>query len=115
MEATFKHGDPLFVDYTPGSAVDAGDVVVIDSVPHVALATLRRANSVLLRLRRCLHHDRRCGDRGWRQGLLGLVGVQDHHFDGHRGKQAFRLRLRKRFECDGDPIVVVHAPDGTAI
>lgn len=29
MEARFIHGKPLMLDYTPGSAVDAGDVVVI--------------------------------------------------------------------------------------
>ena len=27
--ATLKHGNPLMVDYTPGSAVDAGDVLEI--------------------------------------------------------------------------------------
>jgi predicted RecA/RadA family phage recombinase len=32
----FKHGDPLMVDYTPGSAVTAGDVLVLEDVLRVA-------------------------------------------------------------------------------
>lgn len=35
-EATFKHGNPLMVDYTPGSAVAAGEVVELNDVPFVA-------------------------------------------------------------------------------
>ena len=35
-EADFIHGDPLMVDYTPGTAVSAGDVVVVGEVPFVA-------------------------------------------------------------------------------
>ncbi len=34
--ATFRHGRPLMCDYTPGSAVTAGDVVVVDDIPCVA-------------------------------------------------------------------------------
>lgn len=34
--ASFKHGSPLMVDYTPGSDVSAGDVVVIGATPYVA-------------------------------------------------------------------------------
>ena len=36
MQAKFRHGNPLMVDYTPSGAVAAGDVVVIGSVPFVA-------------------------------------------------------------------------------
>ena len=35
-QATLVHGKPLMVDYTPGSAVSAGDVVVIGAIPYVA-------------------------------------------------------------------------------
>ena len=40
-EATFKHGNPLMVDYTPVSAVAAGEVVEVNDVPfvcHTAIA-----------------------------------------------------------------------------
>lgn len=45
-EATFRHGDPIMVDYTPGSgAVDAGDVVLLGNttgltcgIAHVDIA-----------------------------------------------------------------------------
>lgn len=35
-QATFYHGDPQMVDYTPSGAVTAGDVVVQGSVPMIA-------------------------------------------------------------------------------
>ena len=36
MIATFSHGSPIMVDYTPGSAVAAGDVIVTGSSPRIA-------------------------------------------------------------------------------
>lgn len=39
-QAQFDSGDPSMVDYTPGSAVTAGTVVVQGSVPMVAHADL---------------------------------------------------------------------------
>jgi len=36
MDATFVHGDPLMVDHTPGSAVSAGDVVVLADTVRIA-------------------------------------------------------------------------------
>ena len=36
MEAVFKHGNPLMTSYTPGSAVAAGEVVEVGTVPFVA-------------------------------------------------------------------------------
>ena len=35
-QATFYHGDPRMVDYTPVSAVTAGDVVVQGVTPMIA-------------------------------------------------------------------------------
>jgi predicted RecA/RadA family phage recombinase len=35
-QADFWHGSPLMMDYTPGSAVAAGDVVVIGEIPCIA-------------------------------------------------------------------------------
>lgn len=34
--AKYRHGDARMVDYTPGSAVSAGDVVVTGDTPRVA-------------------------------------------------------------------------------
>lgn len=31
-EATFRHGDPVMVDYTPGADVAAGDVVLLGNL-----------------------------------------------------------------------------------
>ena len=36
MQATFRHGNPLMCDYTPGSAVAEGDVVVVGSLAGIA-------------------------------------------------------------------------------
>lgn len=39
MEATFRHGDPVMVDYTPsGADVDAGDVVLIGNTTGLTCA-----------------------------------------------------------------------------
>lgn len=35
-DTAFKHGSPLMVDYTPGSAVALGEVVVIGSRAYIA-------------------------------------------------------------------------------
>jgi predicted RecA/RadA family phage recombinase len=44
-EATFRHGDPVMVDYTPGADVAAGDVVLLgnlagwtNGIAHVPIA-----------------------------------------------------------------------------
>lgn len=37
-EATFRHGDPLMIDYTPGSGdVAAGDVVVLGNLTGITV------------------------------------------------------------------------------
>jgi len=35
-QATFRHGNPLMVDYTPGADVSAGDVVVLTDAVRIA-------------------------------------------------------------------------------
>lgn len=35
-QADLHHGTPVMVDYTPGSAVTAGDVIVQNDVPNIA-------------------------------------------------------------------------------
>jgi len=40
-QATFRHGSPLFVDYTPsGSSVSSGDVVVVGDSAFIAHADI---------------------------------------------------------------------------
>ena len=34
--ATFRHGNPVMVDHTPGSGVTAGDVIVTGDTPRIA-------------------------------------------------------------------------------
>lgn len=49
MDATFRHGDPVMVDYTPGADVDAGDVVLLGNTAGLAtgVAHLDIANAAL--------------------------------------------------------------------
>lgn len=35
-QAIYRHGQPLMLDYTPGSAVTAGDVIVVGDQPRIA-------------------------------------------------------------------------------
>ena len=36
MKARFVHGNPIFIDHTPGGDISAGDVVVIGDRPYIA-------------------------------------------------------------------------------
>jgi predicted RecA/RadA family phage recombinase len=40
FELMFLHGDPVMVDHTPGSAVAAGEVVVVGNTPLIAHAAI---------------------------------------------------------------------------
>jgi predicted RecA/RadA family phage recombinase len=40
FELMFLHGDPVMVDWTPGAAVAAGEVVVVGNTPMVAHAAI---------------------------------------------------------------------------
>lgn len=51
MQAKLYHGSPTMVDYTPGSAVSAGDVVVQGDVPMVAKADIAAGRLGALALR----------------------------------------------------------------
>lgn len=39
-QTTFRHGYPLACDYTPGSAVTAGDVIVLENRVYVSRADI---------------------------------------------------------------------------
>lgn len=39
-QATFRSGSPIVADYTPGSAVTAGDVIVLNDRTYVARADI---------------------------------------------------------------------------
>lgn len=49
MEAVFRHGDPVMVDYTPGADVSAGDVVLLGNLTGltVGIAHVDISNGIL--------------------------------------------------------------------
>ena len=41
-DATFRHGDPVMIDYTPGADVSAGDVVLLGNTAGLACGVAHR-------------------------------------------------------------------------
>ena len=117
MEATFKHGDPLFVDYTPGSAVDAGDVVVLDSVPFVAHSDIAASELGAVAARGGVYTmtadaEIAAGDKVYWDSSASKITIST---DTGANKHFGFVAPGGGSSADGDPIIVIHAPDGTAI
>jgi predicted RecA/RadA family phage recombinase len=65
----FKHGDPLMVDYTPGSAVTAGDVLVLEDVLRVAHLDIEASRKGALAAGGGVYEGPKAsGDGGWSDG-----------------------------------------------
>jgi hypothetical protein len=41
-EATFRHGDPIMIDYTPGAAVAAGEVIALGGAAGLSCGIAHR-------------------------------------------------------------------------
>lgn len=113
-EATFVHGDPLMVDYTPSGDVTAGDVVVIGVIPYVA------------------HVDIPAGVKGAvaaRGGVYGGIAAGNYapgakiYWDASEGEFTTATGEHPHFgfivpssdpAADQSPVVVEHCPDGSA-
>lgn len=113
-QATYRHGDPVMVDYTPGAAVAAGDVVVIGDKPYVA------------------HRDieaNRLGAVASEGGVYRLTAAGNYapgdkvYWDDTNNKITTGVGSHPHFgfivpssdpAADGDDVDVEHRPDGTA-
>lgn len=108
MQATFFHGEPLMIDYTPGSAVSAGDVVVQGDAPmiaHVDIAANRKGALAL-------------GGGVYKVAADGAIGILKRVFwDDSANKVTLTASGNKPFgwtitaaSTDGDLIYVAHDP-----
>lgn len=110
FEAQFLHGNPLMVDHTPGSAVSAGQVVVVGDRPLVAhldiaanaLGALAAGGGVY----KCVAGEAiAVGKKVWFNDTSNkMVESGAHKFFGISVTAA---------AADGDAINVHHCPDGT--
>ncbi|HID74473.1 MAG TPA: DUF2190 family protein [Planctomycetaceae bacterium] len=117
-QATFRHGNPLMVDYTPASDVSAGDVVVVGAVPHVAHLDIE-AN--------------RLGALAAGGGVYDVTAKEalsagdKVYWDADNNKVTKTAVAGKTYYCvgfivpdsaasaDGDTVRVQHSPDGSSI
>lgn len=118
MQATFVSGDPIFVDYTPsGSAVSAGDVIVVDNYTYIA------------------HSDIAVGEKGAvaagggvyeMTGDANISAGDKVHWDSSTekftistdssaNKSLGNLLPQSSCSADGQKALVLHRPDGSAI
>lgn len=113
-EATFLRGDPLMVNHTPSSEVEAGDVVVVGAVPFVAHNNIA-ANAL--------------GAVAARGGEYRMVAAGNYapgakvYWNATAGKITTGVGSHPHFgfispdsdpSGDNQPVDVIHAPDGTA-
>lgn len=118
MEAEFKRGMPIEVPYKPAVAVAAGEVVVVGAVPFVARLAIP-ANDV----HGCL--DARGGIyQCVADGNLAPGAKVYWNDTTNKITVTAAAGTRRHFgfiepqsdpAADGDPVTVIHAPDGTSI
>lgn len=115
--AQMRHGNPLMVDYTPSSAVPAGQVEEVGEYPLVAhnaidandLGALAAGGGVYL----CtVDADLSPGDKVyWDSSAEKITATADAGNNKHFGF----LPPDSNPAADGDTCLVVHQPDGTSI
>lgn len=109
-QAIFRHGTPIMSDYTPGSAISAGDVVVVDDVPCIAHSDLvsGRLEAVAMR-----------GGAYECAADAAIVAGSKVYWDDTNNKVTETATGNKGFgyieagssaAADGDKVNVIHAP-----
>ncbi len=116
MSAVFVHGDPLMTNYTPGSAVSANAVVVLNGNPHVAHRPIAANELGALAARNGVYRMVAAGNYGpgqkvfWNASSGKVVNAAATGAHPHFGF----ISSESDPAADGDSILVVHSPDGTA-
>jgi len=110
-QADFSHGQPLMVDYTPGAAVVAGQVVVLAEIPFVAHSPIDASRLGALAAGGGVYE-------GTSDGTVDNPGVKVYWND-TADKFTTTASGNKRFgwslpsqgaSADGDKIKVIHDP-----
>jgi predicted RecA/RadA family phage recombinase len=110
----FHQGHPLMVDYTPSGAVAAGDVVVISGRPYVAHNAIAANTLGALAMEGGVYKGIAAGN---------YAPGQKVYWNASTGKITTAVGSHPHFGwivpssdpgADEDPVVVLHAPDGTA-
>lgn len=119
MEATFKQGNPLMVDHTPTSAISAGDVVVINSIPFVAHKDIAANEKGALAMGGGVYEltadagTIEPGDKVYWDDTANKITEVDTSGDVNA---MFGFVLPDSDpSADGEKVLVKHDPDGTAI
>src|SRR4051812_32379246 len=110
FEAQFVHGEPLMVDHTPGSAVAAGQVVVVGDRPLIAhLDIAANALGALA-----------AGGGVYRVVAGEAIAVGKKVWFNDTTNKLVESGVHKHFgvsvsaaAADGDVILAHHCPDGT--
>jgi predicted RecA/RadA family phage recombinase len=113
-DATFVHGNPLMVDYTPSANVDVGDVVVVGGVPHVAHVAIPNGVKGAVSARNGVYRLTAAGNYSpgnkvyWNATASKITtGVGSHPHFGF-------IAPSSDPSGDGQPVDVIHVPDGSA-
>lgn len=112
-QADFRHGSPVMVDYTPsGSAVNAGDVVVVGNTPMIAHRDI--ADGVLGAMAAGGGVYRTTADGAIGQGVIVYWDdSEDKVSTTASSNTVFGITVSSA-AADDDPIDVLHQPDGKA-
>jgi predicted RecA/RadA family phage recombinase len=118
MDTEFLHGTPLFVDYTPsGAAVAAGAVVVVGSVPFVCHGRIEDGVKGALAARGGVYQCVADGNLTpgakvyWNDTTNKITVTAAAGANKHFGF----ILPQSDPAADLDPVLVIHAPDGTSV
>lgn len=114
MEAIFRSGDPVMCDYTPGTAVSAGDVVVVGDLPMVAHLDIGANELGSLASHGGVYEMTAAGNYApgeavyWNDTAKKVTQAVGSH------KHIGYLTPDSDPAADGDTVRVIHLPNGTA-
>lgn len=110
-QAEFRHGSPLMVDYTPGSAVSAGDVVVAGEMPCIAHDAIAANRLGALAVGRAVYEVTSDGTPDTAGALIYWDDTNNKVTTTASGNKFFGWTLPGQgATSDGDKISVIHDP-----
>jgi predicted RecA/RadA family phage recombinase len=113
LQAKFVHGSPLMVDYKPTDDIDAGEVFVINERPYVAHSKIEANTLGALAMEGGVYELTAAGNYSpgekvyWDATAKKITIAESDH--AHFGW----IVPSSNPNADGDPVQVLHRPDGT--